>query len=93
MLGWLEVVAWGRVRRIWILRINAELHIIWKYDFWGIGKMDFNFDEFKSRGQHEKDAEAGYLETISEFAWVQTDTKKPSVEMAGRSTFRMCTDM
>jgi hypothetical protein len=51
-------------------------------------------DELKPSGLHEKHAIATWnLGTISALAWSLRKTRKTFVEMAGRRTFRLHTDI
>jgi hypothetical protein len=55
---------------------------------------ELNFDEFKTGGLHEKQAEATWkMGTTSTFSWKQRKAKATCGEMTGRRTFRMHTDI
>jgi hypothetical protein len=68
--------------------------IIWKFNLVAFTTLGFDFDEFKLGGLHAKHAiAAGNLGTTSTLAWRQRKTKKTGVEMAGRRTSPLHTDI
>jgi hypothetical protein len=88
----LEVVAWDGAAEFWFSELIVN-YIIWNDNSETFTAEEFNFDEFKSGGLHEKHALATWnLGTIPAFAWRNRKIKKSCVEMAGRRDLGKHTD-